>query len=268
MNAIQTKLLEMIKWFHLFCVKNELRYYALGGTMLGALRHQGFIPWDDDLDIGMPRNDYERLEALMKDIQDERYMLETPNTPNLDFCYSYSKLFDKTTTLVENQKYKIKRGLYIDIFPLDGLGNTLDEAKENYKKVERKKNILLIKTSGIRKGRSFYKNALVVLAKLLPMNEEKLRREVSNAAKILDYDEAVYGGNSLGAWRFKEIMPISYMGTPKLYKFEDTEIYGAERADDYLTNIYGDWRQLPPKEKQITHHDFIFCNLNQSWLEK
>ena len=234
--------------------------------MLGAVRHHGFIPWDDDIDIGMPRKDYEKLEALMRDYRGEKYILETANTINADFCYPYSKLFDKTTTLVENQKYKIRRGIYIDIFPLDGLGNTIEEAKNNYIKVEKKRNLLLLKTSGIRKGRTFYKNALVLLAKFIPINETRLRIEVSNAANILDFDKAKYGGNSLGAWRFKEIMPVSVMGKPKLYPFEDTEIYGVEHADDYLTSIYGEWKKLPPEEKRITHHDFLLCDLNKSWL--
>ena len=70
----------------------------------------------------------------------------------------------------------------------------------------------------------------------------------------------------MGAWRFKEIMPTKYMGTPTLYDFEDTQIYGAEFADEYLTNIYGEWRMLPPKDKQISHHDFIICELNKSWM--
>ena len=64
LNDLQNKLLDMFKWFHAFCVENELRYFALGGTMLGAARHQGFIPWDDDIDVGMPRKDYERFIAL------------------------------------------------------------------------------------------------------------------------------------------------------------------------------------------------------------
>ena len=267
MNQIQYKLLEMMKWFHRFCVEHELRYYALGGTMLGAMRHQGFIPWDDDLDIGLPRKDYERLEELMEAKPCERYILETPNSKAKDFCYPYFKLFDTTTTLVENQKYKIKRGLFIDIFPLDGLGYTIEEAKNNYYKVEWEKNILQLKTSGIRKGRSLYKNILILFFRLIPINEKKVLNSVSVAGNVVDFDSAIYGGNTLGAWRFKEIMPISYMGKPTLYQFEDTQIYGAEFADKYLTHLYGDWKQLPPKDKQVTHHDFIMCNLDQSWLE-
>ena len=74
-QELQKRLLEMMHWFHSFCVNNNLRYYALGGTMLGAARHQGFIPWDDDLDIGMPRKDYDTLSALLQNHPDDRYVL-------------------------------------------------------------------------------------------------------------------------------------------------------------------------------------------------
>lgn len=268
MNQIQSKLLEMMEWFHQFCVENDLRYYALGGTMLGAKRHEGFIPWDDDIDLGMPRSDYQKLESIMKSMGASRYVIETPNTTASDYFYPYAKLYDTTTTLIENLKYRIIRGVFIDIFPLDGLGESLEEAENNYKKVERKRNLLLMKTSGIRKGRSFYKNLSVILAKFLPVNEKKLLHEVAEKANVFSFDEVAYGGNALGAWRFKEIMPTRFMGKPKLYHFESIQIFGAEHADEYLTKLYGDWRQLPPEEKRITHHDFVECDLAHSWLER
>lgn len=268
MNEIQKKLVKMMNWFHDYCVQENLRYYALGGTMLGAMRHQGFIPWDDDIDIGMPRKDYERLEKIFDNQTNTKYMLETPSSKENDFCYPYAKLFDKETTLIENQKYKIVRGLYIDIFPLDGLGDNLESAKEKYKQVEHNRNLLLLKTSGIRKGRSLSKNAAICLFKLIPINEKKLLRKVAGLGNVQDYDTSEFGGNTLGAWRWKEIMPVKYMGTPTLYQFENMKIFGAENADAYLSHLYGDWKKLPPKEKQVTHHDFIYIDLNTSWLSK
>lgn len=79
----------MLAWFDSFCRENNLTYYALGGTMLGAARHQGFIPWDDDIDVGMPREDYAKLEKIMNGKQFDNYVLETPNSKNRDFCYSF-----------------------------------------------------------------------------------------------------------------------------------------------------------------------------------
>ena len=124
MNEMQSKLLDMMKWFHGYCEENGLRYYALGGTALGAVRHGGFIPWDDDLDVGMPRADYDRMISLCKNgTGNTRYRIEAPGQ-NRDFIYPFCKAYDTETTLVENARIKAKRGVYIDIFPLDGIGNT------------------------------------------------------------------------------------------------------------------------------------------------
>lgn len=269
MNELQSKLLDMFSWFHEFCEQNGLRYYMIGGTMLGAYRHGGFIPWDDDIDVGMPRTDYEKLEKLLCDGSEKRFVLETPNTASDDYYYAFSKLYDTSTTLVENTRYKLKRGIYIDIFPLDGIGDTRESAEKNYSKVYRLHNLLLTRVSGIRKGRKWYKNLAVTVAGLVPnfvLNNKKLLLRFVDLCKKYDLDECEWGGNLVGAWRFKEIMPREILGEPTLYDFEGIRAYGPEKPDEYLTSLYGDWRKLPPVEKQVTHHDYIMCDLNSSYI--
>lgn len=261
-------LIEMLKWFHNFCCENNLKYYALGGTMLGAMRHKGFIPWDDDIDIGMPRKYYEKLIILMQNNEKKRYILETPNTQEKDYYYCFSKIYDTNTTLIENTKYKIKRGIYLDIFPLDGTGNNLEDSKEYTKKIYNLYDLLLLKITGFRKGRSLYKNLGVFLFRFIPVNPKIILRKLAKKCTERDYDEYLWVGNLMGAWRFKEVMPKKYIGEPKLYKFENIEIFGVENPDAYLTTLYGNWRQLPPLEKRITHHDFIKCDLHKSYLEE
>ena len=91
MNEMQSKLLDMMKWFHGYCEENGLRYYALGGTALGAVRHGGFIPWDDDLDVGMPRADYDRMISLCENgTGNTRYRIEAPGQIRV-FIYQFCK---------------------------------------------------------------------------------------------------------------------------------------------------------------------------------
>lgn len=268
-KQLKEKLLNMMKWFHGFCVENNLTYYALGGTMLGAARHNGFIPWDDDIDVGMPRSDYEKMCIIFNNNPSDVYVLETPKLNDEGYCYPISKLYDTTTTLTEKKRKLVKRGVFIDIFPLDGIGNTEEEARERYKCVEKKYNLLLSKVCGIRKGRELYKNIAAFSLGICPfINVKKLILNLDNLCSKYDYDSHEWIGNLLGAWRFKEIMPKHILGSPTLYQFEDMEIYGAENYDAYLTYLYGDWRKLPPIEKRVTHHDFIFCDLNRSYLVK
>ncbi|MBR5505916.1 MAG: LicD family protein [Clostridia bacterium] len=103
MNELQQKLLTMLNWFHNVCEKENLQYYALGGTALGAIRHNGFIPWDDDIDVGMPRDDYNKLREICSKYNAGQYYIEFPGI-NDDFVYPFCKVYDKQTTLVENVK--------------------------------------------------------------------------------------------------------------------------------------------------------------------
>ena len=267
LDELKSKLLDILEWFHNFCKEHGLRYYALGGTMLGAARHNGFIPWDDDVDVGMLRKDYEKLAELL-DGAEGKYRLETPHTKAKDYYYAFSKLYDTETTLIENSKYKIKRGIYLDIFPLDGIGNSEEEYRENYKRIDKLNNLLMLKVAGFRKGRSFYKNLGVALFRLVPLSPKKLLYKLDKACAEIDYDEAAYCGNLVGAWGVREIVPKDVMGKPTIYPFEHLEICGVEKPDEYLTSLYGNWRQLPPKEKQVSHHDFIALDLHTPYLEK
>ena len=269
LTPLQVRLLEIFRWFHDFCVEHNLHYYTLGGTMLGAARHQGFIPWDDDVDVGMPTQDYLRLIQLIQQNTSDYYVIESPINAAEGFWYPFTKLYDTSTTLVENTAEHIKRGIYIDIFPLEGMGNTAEETQRNYRKLERKLNLLLARTTGIRAGRKWYKNVFVYIARLLPnwlVNNKKLYAQIHQLSTQTDFDSKAYGGNPCGAWRLKEIMARDIYGKPTLYQFENIQVFGVEKPNEYLTHMYGNWRQLPPKEKQKTHHDFISFDLNKSYL--
>ncbi len=269
MTEMQGRLVAIFEWFHNFCVKHHLRYYMLGGTMLGAARHEGFIPWDDDIDVGLPRKDYDAFLKLTKDIKFGDFVIEGIDTHNKDFFYGYAKIYDTKSTLVENNRFKIKRGIFIDVFPLDGVSDTVQEIDTYIAPIYLKYNLLLTRTCAIRRERKWYKNISICLARLIPdliIKNKKLMLSIDTMCKQRDYDSFDIIGNLYGAWGKKEIMEKEIFGVPKLYKFEKIEVYGVEDYDRYLTHLYGNWRQMPPKEQQITHHDYLVCDLDKSYL--
>lgn len=270
MNEMQSKLLDMMKWFHGYCEENGLRYYALGGTALGAVRHGGFIPWDDDLDVGMPRADYDRMISLCENgTGNTRYRIEAPGQ-NRDFIYPFCKAYDTETTLVENARIKTKRGVYIDIFPLDGIGNTKEESEKNYRRINRDISLLNTKICALRRGGRPFRNFFIIVGRMIPdflVSRDGLIRKINRKAAAKPYDEYPYVANLFGEWKANEIAERECFGTPTLCKFEDTEIYIPEQSDRYLTSLYGDWRKLPPEDKRVTHHDYVALDLNRSYLE-
>ena len=270
MKEMQTMMLDMLKWFHGFCEENDITYYVLGGTMLGAARHNGYIPWDDDIDLGIPREDYNRLLANKARFfsEEDRYVLESCLDGDWRFDYAYAKLYDTATTLIENRRTRLKRGIFLDIFPLDGAGDNEDEIDANYGSIKRSLELLTVRSSAVRKGRNWWKNLIVRIFSILPYrfyNNHKLIHDINNRCGQKRFDECKYVGNLLGIYRNKEIMPRAYFGKPTLYTFEDMKVYGPEKYDEYLSHLYGDWRQLPPKDKRVSHHDFIELDLHKSY---
>ena len=261
MNDLQKKLAEMLEWFSKYLEKNNLRYYIVGGTVLGAARHGGFIPWDDDIDIGMPRSDYNKLIEMLKTPVDH-YVVESPYSENKDYRYGMAKLYDMNTTMTELLRCNVTRGVYIDIFPLDGMGNTPEECKRNFKKADRLNMLLAMKNCAIRKDRKWWKNLAVIIGGFLPISGKKLAQKLDKVAATYDYDDCLYVMSVLGTYREKELMEKRILGTPKRYQFEGFEVYGPEQTEEYLTHVYGDWRKLPPEDKRHSAHDLIDLDLN------
>ncbi len=269
MTELQSKLVEIMSFFHDVCTKHNIRYYVLGGTCLGAVRHKGFIPWDDDIDVGLPREDYNKLISVLKKNDCKKYYLECP-LESKDFVYSYCKLYDTTTTLTENTRYKTRRGAYLDIFPLDGAGDTYDEAIKHFKKIEKYNNYVSTKVCAINPHRKFYKNAAIIMGRCIPEFLFGWRfavKKVEALCQTKKFDDCRYVGNMYGNWREKELSPRDIFGEPVLYDFEGIQVYGPQNADLYLSTLYGDYMKLPPIEKQVTHHDFLFLDLNRSYKE-
>ncbi len=270
MTEIQLKLLNMLSFFHNFCVNENLRYYVIDGTALGAMRHGGFIPWDDDIDVGMPREDYERFKKLVANLSLKDYTFEFYGNSK-EFTYTFGKMYDKNTTLIENKRYPVKRGIYLDIFPMDGAGNTYSDCLEHFKKLKRKRDVILTRTCGLRKGRNPIKNFSVLLMRCIPefiLNTSKLVQRFESQCMSRCWDESTYVASFSEIWNFREIVKKEWLGTPTERNFQGIKVMCPEFPEQYLAALYGDWETPPPTEKQKSHHDYIYINLNKSYLIK
>lgn len=267
-DGYKEKLIEMFVYFDQVCERNGLRYYAIGGTFLGAIRHKGFIPWDNDIDVAMPRKDYDRAVEIINSDK-SKYIMETPQSEAPDYLYSVAKMYDTTTTLIEDLKVETIRGVYIDVFPMDGMGNDKELINEKYRRINTMNNLFAMRTCSIRSQRAWWKNLAIRFSSVVPekvLNTKKLLMKMDNECRKYSFEDSDYVGVLLTQYGTKYIMPKELFLKTKRYQFENTTIVGVEDYNTYLTLLFGDWKKLPPKEKQIEGHDYKFVDLNRSYL--
>ena len=249
--------LNILKEIHSFCVEHQLTYYLAYGTLLGAVRHKGFIPWDDDIDICMPRRDYDIFCKTFKTVDAIYRVLDHHNTKG--YYLPFAKVCDTRTETHETVALDIPGcGVYVDVFPLDGLSDDLSVAKKTHEKES-----VLMKLYAARAHRLpslkelihhwkwglFYPIHWFVSPKWIANRIEKI-------AKQYAYEESKYVGVAYGFYGDRETMPREIFVKECLVTFEDGTYFAPANPDAYLTHMYGDYMQLPPEEKRVTHHSF------------
>ena len=267
MEPLQEKCLEMAEYFVQFCKENDLLCYLCGGGAIGTLRHKGLIPWDDDLDFFMPREDYEKLVQLWPQKADSRYQLSKSNENYLDRNL-FITIRDTQTTCIKpyQQDLDIPHGLALDVLPLDYY-----PANE----LSRKKQVIAAlvyslfcaqtipeKHGGIMKWGSQALLALVPSKKLRYKIWKKAEAEMTKYTK-----EESDGITELcsGPYYMKKKYPISSFEDALWLPFEETELPIPIGYDDYLKTAFGDYMTPPPVEKQVGHHDAVLVDLEKSY---
>lgn len=258
-KEIKQLAIDILKDFHEICEKNKLRYSVAYGTLLGTIRHEGFIPWDDDIDIIMPRTDFEKFTKIANGQLDDNHRFISIDVEK-NFMAPLAKIINTSTSLYEKEHMsRITLGVYIDIFVYDGLA----ESKKKQARAFRIANIL-------QKGWSFcecasYGKTIVVLRPIRKIcNKTMLARyfskEINRRAKRYPFESSEYMGNNMFVAKYEDrnntVFKSEEFQKLKDYKFESITVKGFDNYDLFLSQWYADYMKLPPKAQQVSNHDF------------
>lgn len=273
MDEMKSIELEMLKDVAAFCDKNHIRYYLCGGTLLGAVRHKGFIPWDDDIDIIMPRPDYLKFVSTYNGATERYYVKSIENDPQ--YWRTFAKVFDARTFLKEDAISVEKPGnaVFIDIFPSDGLPPSRWKQRILFKEQEflnflyhgsawtyTRSHKYNDSKSQFAKAKGIIRTILkfVAVTVLHPLPTRKLIRIINANASKYPFDESeevaaivdcAYGGARERISRAKYAPRIEF-------DFEGCKFWGPAGYEEYLTHLYGNYMEMPPVDRRVTHHDF------------
>lgn len=269
LTEIQRELKKSLKILTDYCDEHGLRYILFGGTLLGAVRHQDIIPWDDDIDIAMPRPDYEQLIALLKTERINGYSLFAPGDKN--YIYAFAK-FSRDNTRCRELKVKEKYsafGLYIDIFPFDGISGELKSKKIETYVNKLIKNHMAIFYSVVYE--SVFKTVLhrgwFLLKKLCYTKASPLSYHLRQRKKMLKKHIAPFETAQkttcfcVPTYFYRVALDVTAFNTRKKYQFGENQYWGVDHVDEYLTQYYGDYMKLPPEEQRNSGH------VNEMYIE-
>ena len=255
LQQIQSRELDILRAFVLFCQSNSLRYTLLYGSLIGAVRHQGFIPWDDDIDVGMPRPDYRRLLALSDCFaQETGYRFAGLKGQALDIA-PIVKVCDTSVGTFERGGLG-EGSLWLDVFPIDGLPDNEDEARKHCKKIWRKRMLLVAQTSPVSSAKTLSRKLIKAAAKASGVfsNPRKLSAQITSLAERYMFDEcatvsAITWANTGFAGRFHR----SAFDPACQMRFEDLIVDVISEYDRSLRGAYGDYMRIPSENERETH---------------
>lgn len=247
-----------------YCQDNSISYSLACGSMLGAVRHKGYIPWDDDIDIYMLRDDYEKMMHLFPNVYKDHFCISSLERSKT-WDKTFAKAYDNRTLVIENNDYDELFGVNIDIFPIDEVPD--DEMEWEKYDAKRRKLIREYQTlvtpipfgyTPIEMARwLYYKLPKVInskkrktvlrrrLCEKIDCNCKKYRNQGYN--RVFECCQGLFQKHPFNKSIFNSIV---------YYPFEDRQFQGFENYDEYLRNGFGDYMKLPPEEKRISHHDF------------
>lgn len=278
MNELQKVERDLLKEFVEFCEEHNLKYFLIGGTLLGAIRHKGFIPWDDDIDVALPRPDYDKFCSLAE----KHFVGDTffqSYRSDKHYPYVFSKLRNSNTTFVESiyKHVDMNHGVYIDIFPIDGISKNKNDSKiKIHRRIIRKSLLFFLSwpINLMRKPRLKYLlTDLLIDIILLPfvlLNIGNWSKKLyERKMKCISVNDAEFVANiQCGDYRNKNNIYPSYLLNEFIdWSFEDLICKVPKNYHEFLTLSYGDYMKLPPKEEQVGHHYNAGYDMHMSYKD-
>lgn len=263
-RPLQLRLFDIFLEFERVCKEHNLRFYLIAGTLLGAIRHKGFIPWDDDMDVAMPRKDYDLLIKHSDEWFSSPYELDCREKSEL-YPWRFAKVQDATTTLYANRGPRYIGGVYIDVFPYDGLPDgPLRQRLHIWRHRMLDKLFYFSFRDPFKHGKKFDSYLLFFIQKFLSPN--RLYRMLDAASRKYDFETSNYITDH--DCKYRGIIKKEALGNaPSKVMFEGHETDGIADWDYFLTLMYGDYMNPPAQNDRKSHHYLVYRNLDLPYRE-
>lgn len=256
LSEIKENELRILLELQKICTRHGLKLYLCGGTLLGAVRHQGFIPWDDDIDVCLPRRDFDRLTDFEDELPDWLTMLSHKKG---NYYRPFIKIIDKTTLVETEHKFVVDqnaKSIWIDVLPVDALPSDEKEVEKIYRRTKRLRQINSMSRAIIGKGESHFRAIVKIIPCLLArmIGSDYWLSQIDKLARRCKWEESDYVGIiSMGLYGPAERMPKGEYEISTDVRFEGHVFQTMSCWDSYLANLYHDYMKLPPEEQRYTH---------------
>lgn len=260
LRRLQLLELSALKAVDKVCKQLDIEYFLFGGSVIGAVRHNGFIPWDDDIDIAMYREDYDKFVAGAQALLGDAYYVETYHT-NIDHFLCFTKICINGTVYAQPQfvNRDVHQGVYLDVFPIDGVPDS--KFGRFVQKYQTMGAYFLLRGEPITQLGGFVNWLSKIFLKITTKQfRHRLGIWLDKRATRHNRENCLYVSNLYGMALYeKEMLPKEYIGTPIPWMFEDMECKIPQMYHEYLTHIYGDYMQFPPEAERVCKHQGLEC---------